>query len=200
MLFSHNRNGPTDSQLRPFMESSLECLCGFGGEERPIQNGISATGKGYCDVFLLAGRCTGLATEQRRLDIWNQSALHVKQFCKSRIACRRLHFMLFLPDGMGGLRPIRDRSFSVLGSSFNERDFDRLIEACGRLASRGAQLSLVIVGHGPDRQQLHELAKECGIKHFEILPNQTQCSLNEIYRAVRCLCFSDFGGCLGVGG
>ncbi len=63
------------------------------------------------------------------------------------------------------------------------KGLDKLIEACGRLASRGKQFTLAIVGRGPEKDKLLDLAKANGIEHFEILPNQPQQILNEILRS-----------------
>lgn len=70
-----------------------------------------------------------------------------------------------------------------VGQLVQRKGYDKLIEACGRLAARNAQFSLVIVGQGPERDRLQALAKENGIEHFEILPDQSQSDLNEIYRS-----------------
>jgi glycosyltransferase involved in cell wall biosynthesis len=63
------------------------------------------------------------------------------------------------------------------------KGLDKLIEACGRLASRGKQFTLAIVGCGPEKEKLLDLAKANGIEHFVILPNQSQQTLNEILRS-----------------
>lgn len=70
-----------------------------------------------------------------------------------------------------------------VGQLVQRKGYDRLIEACGRLASRGAQFTLIIVGQGPEQHRLEELATKSQIEHFEVLPNQAQCTLSEIYRA-----------------
>ncbi len=63
------------------------------------------------------------------------------------------------------------------------KGLDKLIEACGRLASRGKEFTLVIVGRGPEKDILIDLAMANGIEHIEILPNQPQQKLNEILRS-----------------
>lgn len=69
------------------------------------------------------------------------------------------------------------------------KGLDKLIEACGRLASRGKQFTLAIVGRGPEREKLCDLAKTHGIEHFEILPNQPQHVLNEMLRSADAFVF-----------
>ena len=70
-----------------------------------------------------------------------------------------------------------------VGQLLQRKGLDRLIEACGRLARRGVAFSLVIVGQGPELNRLQAFAKENQIEHFQILPNQPQSVLNEIYRS-----------------
>ena len=70
-----------------------------------------------------------------------------------------------------------------VGQLVQRKGFDRLIEACGRLAQRGKAFSLIIVGQGREETSLRKLANKMGINYFEIIPNQTQDTLNEIYRA-----------------
>jgi glycosyltransferase involved in cell wall biosynthesis len=71
----------------------------------------------------------------------------------------------------------------TVGQLVPRKGLDKLIEACGRLADRGCDFTLTIVGQGPERERLVELAKQNRIEHFLILPNQPQPVLNEIYRA-----------------
>lgn len=70
-----------------------------------------------------------------------------------------------------------------VGQLIQRKGLDKLIEACGRAAARGAEFRLVLVGKGPEEEALREKARACGLRHFEILPNQSQPVLNEIYRA-----------------
>lgn len=70
----------------------------------------------------------------------------------------------------------------TVGQLVQRKGLDKLIEACGRLAARGLQFSLVLVGEGPEAERLYKLAKEQGVQDFAILPNQPQSTLNEIYR------------------
>jgi glycosyltransferase involved in cell wall biosynthesis len=63
------------------------------------------------------------------------------------------------------------------------KGLDKLIEACGRLAAREKKFTLAVVGQGPEKDKLLDLAKANGIEHFEILPNQSQQALNEILRS-----------------
>jgi glycosyltransferase involved in cell wall biosynthesis len=71
----------------------------------------------------------------------------------------------------------------TVGQLVPRKGLDKLIEACGRLASSRRAFTLAIVGQGPERERLSEIAKQNGVEHFVILPNQTQPLLNEIYRA-----------------
>ena len=58
-----------------------------------------------------------------------------------------------------------------------------MIDACGRLALRGMEFTLSLVGQGPERERLQQRASRAGLRHFEILPNQDQRTLGCIYRA-----------------
>ncbi len=79
----------------------------------------------------------------------------------------------------GRVRPV----ILSVGQLLQRKGLDKLIAACGRLAAREAQFSLVIVGQGPEKENLIRLAAANGLEHFEILPNQSQRTLNTIYRA-----------------
>lgn len=78
-----------------------------------------------------------------------------------------------------GPRPV----ILTVSQLIQRKGLDKLIESCGRLASRGKQFTLVIVGRGPEKDKLLDLAKANGIEHFEILPNQSQQTLNKILRS-----------------
>jgi glycosyltransferase involved in cell wall biosynthesis len=71
----------------------------------------------------------------------------------------------------------------TVGQLIERKGIDKLIEACGRLAARGIDFTLVVVGQGPERERLAGMAAQAGIKHFYIFENQSQQVLNEIYRA-----------------
>ena len=71
----------------------------------------------------------------------------------------------------------------TVGQLVPRKGLDKLIEACSRLAARGRKFTLVIVGQGPERERLIELAQRNWGGNFVILPNQSQAALNEIYRA-----------------
>jgi glycosyltransferase involved in cell wall biosynthesis len=73
--------------------------------------------------------------------------------------------------------------FLSVGQLVKRKGFDKLIQACGRLARRGREFTLVLVGDGPERDRLVEMARENHIKHFRIFPGKSQPALNEIYRA-----------------
>lgn len=89
-------------------------------------------------------------------------------------------------DETGEVKPlpehVRPMILSV-GQLLQRKGLDKLIEACGRLAARGARFSLVLVGQGPEKENLERLAKANRLEHFEILPNQSQRVLNVLYRA-----------------
>jgi glycosyltransferase involved in cell wall biosynthesis len=76
-----------------------------------------------------------------------------------------------------------------VGQLIERKGIGKLIEACGRLAARGIDFTLVVVGQGPERERLVGMAEQAGIKHFCILGNQSQEVLNEIYRAADVLVF-----------
>lgn len=71
----------------------------------------------------------------------------------------------------------------TVGQLIARKGMDKLIEACGRLAANGAKFTLVIVGQGPERERLEQMAMANHIDNFLILPNQSQNTLNELYRA-----------------
>ena len=50
--------------------------------------------------------------------------------------------------------------FAVVGRLSHEKGVDRLLEACGRLRSEGAAFFLRIVGDGPEREKLEQMARE----------------------------------------
>ncbi len=85
-----------------------------------------------------------------------------------------------------------DRPRPVLlsvGQFIQRKGLDKLIEASGRAQARGAEFSLVLVGKGPEEEALRELARAQGLRHFEILPNQSQSTLNAMYRAADAFVF-----------
>ena len=70
-----------------------------------------------------------------------------------------------------------------VGQLIARKGLKKLIEACGRLAACGHVFTLVLVGDGPERDQLTAHADAVGLKQFQMLPNQSQEALNGIYRA-----------------
>ncbi len=70
-----------------------------------------------------------------------------------------------------------------VGQLVARKGLGKLVEACGRLAHEGYKFTLVLVGNGADREKLHKQASEAGIQYFHLLPNQSQQTLNELYRA-----------------
>jgi glycosyltransferase involved in cell wall biosynthesis len=87
------------------------------------------------------------------------------------------------------LKDARRPVILTVGQFLQRKGFDKLIEACGRLARRGVSFSLVLVGQGPELNRLQALAEENQIEHFQILPNQPQPLLNEIYRSADAFVF-----------
>ena len=79
------------------------------------------------------------------------------------------------------------------------KGFDRLIEACGRLAQRGKAFSLIIVGQGREETSLHKLANKMGINYFEIIPQPDTGYTERNLQGCRRLCVSNHGGCVGLG-
>jgi glycosyltransferase involved in cell wall biosynthesis len=85
-----------------------------------------------------------------------------------------------------------DRVHPVLltvGQLIDRKGLDRLIESCARVAARGREFTLVIVGEGPQRQALLDLAEKTNLKNLLILPNQSQAKLNEIYKSSQVFVF-----------
>jgi glycosyltransferase involved in cell wall biosynthesis len=98
--------------------------------------------------------------------------------------CVRQETFQLVPSGSSrSTRHTQRPVILTIGQLVERKGLDKLIEACGRMARRGARLSLIVVGQGPELHRLNALAKESGIDHFEILPNQSQSILNEMYRS-----------------
>lgn len=70
-----------------------------------------------------------------------------------------------------------------VGQLIERKGVGLFVEACGRAAQQGEQFSVVLVGSGPEKENLYKLAEQHGLKSFEILPNQSQETLNAMYRA-----------------
>ena len=70
-----------------------------------------------------------------------------------------------------------------VGQLIARKGLDRLVDACGRLAARGLEFTLVLVGDGPERDNLRTLAERAGLQHFHLIPNQSPFDLIEIYRS-----------------
>ncbi len=98
----------------------------------------------------------------------------------------------FLVDPPNSRRWFQDLPHPILltvGQLIPRKGLDRLIESSARIASRGENFTLVIVGQGPEREALLQLAKQKGLKNFLILPNQSQEELNEIYKSAKVFLF-----------
>ncbi|MDR3742416.1 MAG: glycosyltransferase family 4 protein [Terracidiphilus sp.] len=70
-----------------------------------------------------------------------------------------------------------------VGQLIPRKGVDRFVEACGRAAQRGEKFSVVLVGNGPEKDNLYKRAEQLGLKSFQILLNQSQETLNAMYRA-----------------
>lgn len=81
------------------------------------------------------------------------------------------------------LKSTRRPVILTVGQLIERKGLNKLIRACGRLTRRGVHFSLVIIGQGPELNRLQTLAAEKGIEEFQILPNQSQPVLNEIYHS-----------------
>lgn len=79
----------------------------------------------------------------------------------------------------GDPRPVL---FSV-GQLVARKGLDKLIDACGRLVKEGFQFTLALAGNGPDKEKLQAQAEAAHIPSFQLLGNQSQEALNELYRA-----------------
>ena len=80
----------------------------------------------------------------------------------------------------------RDKTRPVIlsvGQLIQRKGLDKLIEACGRLKRKGHSFSLVIVGGGPERDNLQALAKSYELEDCQFIPDKPQAALNEIYRS-----------------
>lgn len=98
----------------------------------------------------------------------------------------------FLVDPPGSPLWFRDDLHPVLltvGQLIARKGLDKLIEACGRAVARGHAFTLVIVGQGPERQALVELAERVKFPYLTILSNQSQDKLNEIYKSSQAFVF-----------
>lgn len=76
-----------------------------------------------------------------------------------------------------------------VGQLIPRKGFHTLLAACGRLADRGDEFTLVLVGEGPERANLEEQAKRLGLRHFHILPNQSQAALSALYQEATAFVF-----------
>jgi glycosyltransferase involved in cell wall biosynthesis len=77
----------------------------------------------------------------------------------------------------------------AVGQFTRRKGLNKLIEACGRFTARGLDFTLAIVGDGPERNRLVAMARENAIEHFQMIPNQPQAAMNEIYRAADVVVF-----------
>ncbi len=75
------------------------------------------------------------------------------------------------------------------GQLIKRKGMDKLIQACGRMTRQGHSFTLVLVGSGCEYEALLALAKENGLEHFHILPEQPQVVLNQLYRRANAFVF-----------
>ncbi len=80
---------------------------------------------------------------------------------------------------VGDPRPV----LLTVGQLVARKGLDRLIDACGRLVQEGFEFTLALVGNGPDKEKLRAQAEAVQIPSFQLLGNQSQDTLNELYRA-----------------
>ena len=98
----------------------------------------------------------------------------------------------FLTVPRGSPLWFRDQPHPVLltvGQLIARKGLDKLIESCARVAARGKTFTLVIVGEGPERTALLDLAERLHFENIVIMPNQTQSTLNEIYKSAEVFVF-----------
>jgi glycosyltransferase involved in cell wall biosynthesis len=76
----------------------------------------------------------------------------------------------------------------TVGQLRARKGVDRLIQACGRLA-RSKEFTLVVVGQGPERENLIALARSEDLTNVIWLQNQTQEELSLIYRSADAFIF-----------
>lgn len=98
-------------------------------------------------------------------------------------------FLVEPPQPLPWLQDSKRPVILSVGQLIQRKGLDKLIEACGRLKKRGYSFSLVIVGGGPERDRLLELAKANELDDFQILPDKSQSVLNEIYRSANVFVF-----------
>ena len=76
-----------------------------------------------------------------------------------------------------------------VGQLIPRKGFHTLIDACGRLARNGKEFTLVLVGAGPEQQHLEKQAQHVGLRHFHVLPHQSQAALSALYKAASAFVF-----------
>lgn len=69
-----------------------------------------------------------------------------------------------------------------VGQLIPRKGLDKIVRACGRLAERGLNVTLVIVGNGPERDALRQEAADSGLENFFLLPNQSTEVLLGLYQ------------------
>ena len=76
----------------------------------------------------------------------------------------------------------------TVGQLRARKGIDRLIQACSQLEGN-KEFTLVVVGQGPERENLMELARSKGLTHVIWLQNQSQQELSLIYRSADAFIF-----------
>ncbi len=148
----------------------------------------------HSERFITKGRAYLRAVIVRNVNRWISSGTTSTEYLESIGATRKqiLQTQLCVPQETFLQLPSNPTDWFkqkprpvilTVGQLIQRKGLHKLIEACGRLAARGIDFTLAIVGQGPERDHLIELAKQNRIEHFFILPNQSQPILNEIYRA-----------------
>ena len=76
-----------------------------------------------------------------------------------------------------------------VGQLIPRKGFHTLLDACGRLTSKGRDFTLVLVGEGPEQERLEQHARRVGLRHFHLLPNQSQAALSALYKEATAFIF-----------
>ncbi|WP_263415267.1 glycosyltransferase family 4 protein [Terriglobus albidus] len=96
-----------------------------------------------------------------------------------------------VPEGSFKFEPIENEWFKdkagpvllTVGQLTTRKGLNNLIESAARVQKEGYEFSLVIVGDGPQKAELEQLALRHSLKNFEIIPNKSQATLRMIYYA-----------------
>lgn len=75
------------------------------------------------------------------------------------------------------------------GQMIARKGISEFLQAAARLQSEGLQFSVVLVGGGPDREQLKELAKSLRLRNVHFYPTQSPQAMPSFYRSADVLVF-----------